>query len=136
MPSICWNEELNLGIKDVDDQHKKFLEIVNELLQAMQEKKAQKVQSDIIDKLLSYAFYHFTKEERILNDSKYPFINEHKREHEAFVDKISQFKKNFDDKKITLSIEMINFMNKWWINHIKVSDKKYMPYVKDEELIH
>lgn len=136
MATIKWSESLNLGIKEVDDQHRKFLELVNQLCTAMKEKKAQTVQSEIIDKLLCYAFYHFTKEERLLNKSNYPGLRPHMREHEAFVDKISQFKQDFDNNKITLSIDMIQFMRNWWVNHIKVSDRKYMPYINEEEITH
>ena len=131
MPKVEWTESLNLGIKDVDEQHRAFLDIVNELLAAMQEKKAHHIQGEIIDKLIGYAFYHFTKEERYLNESNYPGTAEHKKQHEAFVDKLTKFKNDLANEKITLNIEMINFMNSWWINHIKVSDKKYLPYVKE-----
>lgn len=113
-----------------------FLVMVNVLYDAMEDGKSKLIQSDIIEKLIGYALSHFTNEERILKNSKYPFINEHKQEHEAFVDKIGQFKKDFNAKNMALSIEMIEFMSRWWINHIKVSDRKYMPYLKDEELVH
>lgn len=127
---VQWSDNLALNIDDIDQQHMKFLEIVNELLVAMRNKKSKEVQSEIIDQLISYAFYHFTKEERYLDESNYPEIKQHKLEHEKFVDKIIKFKKDYDDSKITLSIDMINFMNNWWVNHIKVSDRKYLPYVQ------
>jgi len=128
---LKWSNTLSLDIDEIDQQHMKFLDIVNDLLAAMKEKKSHKIQSEIIDKLISYAFYHFSKEERYLSKSNYPGTEQHKLEHEAFVDKIIKFKNDYDNKKITLSIEMIQFMNNWWINHIKVSDKKYLPYVKN-----
>ena len=132
---IKWNDSLSLGIQDIDDQHKKFLEIINDLLTAMHNKKSKEIQSEIIDKLIGYAFYHFSKEERYFSKSNYPYAEEHKKEHETFVDKIIQFKKDYEENKITLSIDMINFMNNWWINHINTSDRKFQPYVKDVENI-
>jgi len=131
LSAIQWSDNLALNIEDIDKQHMKFLEIVNELLSAMKNKKSKEIQSEIIDQLISYAFYHFSKEERYLKKSKYPGINQHKNEHEKFVDKIIKFKKDYDENRITLSIDMINFMNNWWINHIRVSDRKYLPYVKE-----
>lgn len=128
---VKWSENLALNIKDIDQQHMKFLEIVNELLEAMKNKKSREIHSEIIDKLISYAFYHFSKEEGYLKKSNYPEIEQHKLEHEKFVDKIIKFKKDYDNNKITLSIDMINFMNNWWVNHIKVSDRKYLPYVQE-----
>ena len=132
MGTIMWSDSLSLNIEELDKQHRKFLEIVNDLLDAMKENKAKTFQSEIIDQLISYAFYHFSKEERYLSKSSYPHIDQHKKEHEAFVDKIIKFKKDYDAHKITLTLEMINFMNNWWINHIKVSDRKYLPYLKKD----
>ena len=130
MGKIAWTESLNLDIEDIDIQHMKFLAIVNELLKAMEEKNAGEVQAKIIDELIAYAFYHFSKEERYFNKTDYPNAERHMKEHEGFVDKIIQFKEDFENKKITLTIEMINFMNNWWINHIRMSDRQYLPYVK------
>ncbi len=72
MQKIKWTESLNLDIEDIDKQHMKFLEIVNELLIAMEEKRSREVLSKIIDELISYAFYHFSKEERYFNKANYP----------------------------------------------------------------
>jgi hemerythrin len=133
MGMIEWSESLVLGIDDIDKQHMKFLDFVNELLLAMKNKKSKDIQSEIIDKLISYAFYHFSKEERYLKKYNYPDTRKHQKEHEYFVDKIIQFKKDYDNHKITLSIDMINFMNNWWISHIKVSDKKYENYIQEKD---
>ena len=133
MSMIEWSESLMLGIDDIDKQHMKFLDIINDLLLAIKEKKSKEKQGEIIDKLISYAFYHFSKEERYLKEYKYPDTRNHQKEHEAFVDKLIQFKKDYDNQKITLSIDMINFMNNWWINHIKISDKKYQKYLLVED---
>ena len=110
-----------------------YLDIFNELLDSMKEKKSREIQSEIIDKLISYAFYHFTKEERYLKKYNYPDLKKHQKEHEGFVDKIIQFKKDYYKHKITLTIDMINFMNNWWINHIRVSDKKYQIYIVNKD---
>ena len=39
---ISWTENLSVGIKEIDDQHKKFLELVNKLHTAVKEKKSVK----------------------------------------------------------------------------------------------
>ena len=68
-------------------------------------------------------------EERYLDRSNYPHTEQHKKEHEEFVDKIIKLKKNHEKNKLSVTVEMINFMNNWWINHVWNSDKKYEPYL-------
>lgn len=129
---IKWSESLSLDIQEIDDQHKKFMEIMNDLLSAVKSGKSKEVQSEIIDQLIGYAFYHFSKEERYFETSNYPYKDEHKKEHESFVDKVIEFKKDYEANKITLSIDMINFMNDWWVNHIRTTDKKLQPYINEQ----
>ena len=131
---IPWTENLSVGIKEIDNQHKKFLELVNKLHTAVKEKKSREVEGKIIDGLIEYAFYHFTLEERYLDRSNYPHTEQHKKEHEEFVDKIIKMKKNHEKNKLSVTVEMINFMNNWWINHVWNSDKKYEPYLVGVDL--
>ncbi len=126
---ISWTENLSVNIKEIDDQHKRFLELVNKLHTAVKAKKSREVEGEIIDSLIEYAFFHFTLEERYLDRSNYPHTEEHKKEHEEFVDKIIKLKKDHEKNKLSLTIEMINFMNNWWISHVRNSDKKYEPYL-------
>lgn len=130
---ISWTENLSVGIKEIDNQHKKFLELVNKLHTAVKEK-SREVEGKIIDGLIEYAFYHFTLEERYLDRSNYPHTEQHKKEHEEFVDKIIMMKKNHEKNKLSVTVEMINFMNNWWINHVWNSDKKYEPYLVGVDL--
>lgn len=39
-----------------------------------------------------------------------------------------KFKDVFEKSKLGLSIEVMNFMSDWLINHIKSVDKKYGPF--------
>ena len=128
---IKWSNNLNIGVKEIDDQHLAFISLVNELLEAMKNGKSKEVKGKILDKLIEYAFYHFTKEERILAKYNYPEIEQHKKEHEAFVDKLMKFQSDLNANKLTLTFEMIKFMNNWWLNHIRISDKKYQPYLEE-----
>lgn len=128
---IKWNDNLNVGVKEIDEQHLAFIGLVNELLEAMKNGKSKEVKGKILDKLIGYAFYHFTKEERILAKLHYPELEQHKKEHEAFVDKLIKFQEDLKADKFTLTFEMIKFMNNWWLSHIRKSDKKYQPYLDE-----
>lgn len=128
---IKWYESLSVGVKEIDEQHMSFIKMVNELLNAMQQGKSKEIKGKILDKLIEYAFYHFTKEERLMEAAGYPDLEEHKKEHEAFVDKLVEFQKAYSENKNSLTSEMVSFMNNWWLTHIRVSDKKYEPYLKN-----
>ena len=128
---IKWKDTLNLNIDVIDKQHKMFFVMLSVLEEAIIDGKAKQIQSELIDKLIGYAADHFSREEKYLAEYNYPEIELHKKEHSVFVDSLLKFKLECEKGKLTLSIDMIDFMSSWWVNHINLIDKKYLPYVKE-----
>jgi hemerythrin len=50
------------------------------------------------------------------------------------VKKVKDFKEGFDDGRMMLSIEIIDFMKDWLLNHIQGSDKKYSALFNEKGL--
>ncbi len=59
----------------------------------------------------------------------YPESEQHKVEHSKFIKKLNSLKSNFNKGKITISLEILNFLKDWLLNHIKISDKKYSVHI-------
>jgi hemerythrin len=53
---------------------------------------------------------------------------EHLMEHKKFVDKIKTFKNDFENNKIGLSLQIMNFLSDWLKKHILETDKKYSDF--------
>ncbi|MGC8720293.1 MAG: hemerythrin domain-containing protein, partial [Thermodesulforhabdaceae bacterium] len=62
MPLIRWDESLSVGIAEIDDQHKRLVNMINELYDAMLQKKGKAVLSQIIKEMAEYAAVHFATE--------------------------------------------------------------------------
>jgi hemerythrin len=60
---IEWEDIYSVGIEEFDNDHKKLIELINRLHQAMLDKKAKEVLGEIINELVDYTIYHFNKEE-------------------------------------------------------------------------
>jgi len=127
MALIEWNAQLRLGIEEIDGQHKKLIELINDLHNAMKERKAKEIMSKIIDGLTEYSIVHFSKEEKYFDDFKYTNSFSHKREHQSFIKKIKEFKSDFDKGKIMLSMEIMDYLKAWWTDHIQKTDAAYAP---------
>jgi len=52
-----------------------------------------------------------------------------KAEHEAFLTKANDFKKDYLAGKIALSLPISSFLKSWWTGHILLEDKQYGPYL-------
>ena len=121
---INWSEEYSVGINEIDTQHKRLVELINKLHDAMSQGKSREIASEILSDLTNYTQTHFKFEEEKFAKYNYEHRLIHELEHKKFVDKITEFKTDFENGKALISIELMNFLKDWLINHIKVSDKK------------
>lgn len=132
MPFVSWNDDLLTGLKEADEQHKRFIEILNRLYDSMVAGKGRDVIDEILDELVRYSEYHFETEEKYMARYGYPALPAHKSEHDFFRAKIRGFVEQKNAGKLTISIEVMNFLKDWLLKHIMQSDKKYGPFILEK----
>ena len=81
MALIDWNESLSVEIAEIDHQHKKLVNILNELHAAMRQGQSKTVMAEIVDRLVDYTATHFATEEEYFDEFKYDETGPHKMEH-------------------------------------------------------
>jgi hemerythrin-like metal-binding protein len=121
---IIWTESYVLGVSKVDEQHQILISMINELHSGMLRGDGKTVIEEILDGLLSYTIYHFSTEEKYYDQYSLPFEEGHKKEHAYFTQKVSSFRDSFKQNKEGLSLEVLNFLMVWFLNHIDNSDRK------------
>lgn len=134
MAMVTWNDNLSVKVAEIDMQHKKLVAMINDLYDAMKIGKGKDAVGVILNGLLSYTTTHFQVEEKYFAKFGYPDAEDHKKEHAAFVQKIKEFKEGFATGKVTLTIEVMNFLSDWLFKHIKGTDKKYTKFFNEKGL--
>jgi hemerythrin len=130
MPLVKWNEKLSVGVSIIDDEHKKLVEMLNELYDAMLSKKSEEALGKLLDGLVAYTAYHFEHEEALFAETGYAAAAEHKKEHDDLAKKALDVHKKYQEgTTATLSTEVLNFLRKWLLTHIVGSDKKFGPHL-------
>jgi hemerythrin-like metal-binding protein len=132
MPLIRWDESLSVGIAEIDDQHKRLVNMINELYDAMLQKKGKAVLSQIIKEMAEYAAVHFATEERYFVRYFYPETDSHRKEHREFKKKVEELRARFEADEIGIAGEVIDFLSTWLKAHIKGSDKRYGPFLNEK----
>jgi methyl-accepting chemotaxis protein/hemerythrin len=120
-----WDEKYSVGIQSIDNQHKEIFGILNKLLEAMKMGYGNDVTTQIIQELERYAVIHFQKEEFFFQRFKYQSSTEHIAEHQYFIKKIAILKPDLKSGKMTLTIDLLNFLKDWIEHHILIVDKQY-----------
>ena len=134
MALIKWDDSFSVKVTEIDQQHQKLVSMINELNGAMQKGKGKDALGDIINGLINYTATHFKTEEKYFDRFGYPERNGHKKEHTAFVQKVSAFKDGFEKGDLSLTIEVMNFLSNWLQKHIKGADKQYSQFFLENGL--
>ncbi|MEZ5334566.1 MAG: bacteriohemerythrin [Methanolobus sp.] len=131
MALITWSDKYSVGIKEIDDQHKVLVGMINDLHAAMKNAKSKEASLEIINKMAEYTKFHFSTEEKYMQRFAYSDYPEHRLEHEKFVDKVLQFRDEYENEKAGISYEILNFLKDWLVGHIQITDKKYVDLFKE-----
>lgn len=123
---MSWTKEYEIGVPEIDSQHMKIVDYINELYIAFMNKTHVEKLSQIIEGLKNYSQQHFTYEEMLFQKYSYTQAREHKKEHDLFIEKINEFSESYKRNPNTLTFQVLYFLQKWLIDHIAQSDKKYV----------
>lgn len=134
MMSIHWTDEFKLGLPAIDADHQELMELCNEFLAAAQGQASLSVLTTVLDRLILRTRAHFLAEERLLDRHGYPGFAIHKAEHDRLLSQAETLKTRFADVEheeevSRLTLETADFLHTWLLDHIRVNDKPYRPFL-------
>jgi len=126
MPLMSWNEKMSVGIASIDLEHQKLVAMLNSLFDGIQAGQGPETLSKVLDGLISYTAAHFRHEEEHFVATGYPAATSHKKEHDELTQQVLDVQAKYQaGNTATLSLEVMNFLKNWLVNHIQGSDKAY-----------
>jgi len=131
---LAWDNEFEIGIPIIDEQHHKFIDMVSEiqstLLTASKEHLIR-----FFSFIYDYMINHFKTEELIMLECHYPDIEVHAEEHREFREKIDFFYENFKKNNTQfIIVNIVDFMKDWIIGHLLSSDKAVGEWYRANQL--
>ncbi len=130
LESETWDNSLLVNITLLDNQHKKFFAVFDEL-ETLNSKGGNIDQVlPMIDELRKYAIYHFNTEEELMLQANSPNREFHISQHNLFRKKFVNFDLAYNYKNRELINEIINFLRTWLILHICGVDINYSESIK------
>jgi hemerythrin-like metal-binding protein len=126
---MIWNESFSVSVEKFDYQHKILIDLINQVLDVIKTGNVKQETAIVIEGLVDYTVFHFGDEEKILKQFHYPDLLRHENEHKLFVSKIKEFRSEVRSGKLSVSVEINQFLHDWLLEHIMGEDKKYGPYL-------
>ncbi|KAB2888587.1 MAG: bacteriohemerythrin [Desulfobulbaceae bacterium] len=116
---LVLDEALLVGVREIDEQHRKMTEMVNRLNTLVRGEAADEEVARVLDELLEYTTFHFTTERQLMERYAYPDQATHLASHEYllleladFSDKIAQMGQAF----------RLKLTRDWLLQHIIKED--------------
>jgi hemerythrin len=123
-----WSPAFSVNVKKFDDQHKKLVELVNQLHDAMKAGEGNTMLGVVLQSLISYTGTHFADEEKMMQANAYPDLARHKAAHENLVKQVLELQKKAQAGGGVITLTVMNFLKDWLVTHIQGEDKKYGHY--------
>jgi len=132
MGYLKWSERYSVHVEEIDKQHQKLINLINEMYDAMQAGKGKEIIDTVIDEFVDYTVYHFKTEERLLHQHGYPKYDAHKGMHDNIAKKARDLKETLQKGNKPSNIEVMLLLTNWLNTHILEEDKKYAPYLESK----
>jgi hemerythrin-like metal-binding protein len=123
---INWSRSYSVGVGQMDSEHQRLIDIINNLYSAMRSGRSKDAIGSILGELIDYTKTHFAHEERLMKESGYEGFDEQKRAHEALIKQVMDTQQKYLEGT-ALGQEVMSFLKNWLINHIQGLDKRYGP---------
>jgi len=130
--SIQWSNKFRTGIGVIDSDHKVLVSLISRSQKAINDDQHDEMLS-ILEELIAYVGYHFTREELVMEICEYPDVNNHKRQHEKITMQVTDYVKEYGEGKLTEKT-LVDFLVNWLTAHILKEDFAIIPYCKDKDI--
>lgn len=131
MNTITWSSKLNTGVKKIDEQHRRLVKLVNNLVAGIQEGFADDITDGICRELIEYTNYHFRDEEMLMEEVAFPDIEAHKQKHASLTTSVQGYHDALEKGEPIRPEDLLNFLSKWLIEHIIHTDMQIGRHIRN-----
>lgn len=135
---IKWKEEYSCYDPVIDEQHKRLMDIINQMNEIAELSDEYDHYDEIValfNELKEYTIYHFNHEETMFKEHGYDSFNTkiQELEHKSFVNKVAAIDLyDLDENQAETVRSVLDFLSKWLDHHILETDKRFGEFLKEK----
>ncbi|MDR2099413.1 MAG: bacteriohemerythrin [Campylobacteraceae bacterium] len=123
-----WRPSYELGIKVIDNQHKRIVKYINELNDVFKTNDRNQI-IVVFASITDYTVSHFRFEEQLMEEAGYAMMDSHKETHEKFIATVNKYRKSFNEG-YDITGQLMAELQIWLTHHILNDDNDYKDCVK------
>jgi hemerythrin-like metal-binding protein len=119
---LVWSKILSVGIDEIDEDHRKLIQIFNILNHAVAEGESPDYLAATLEELINCTVWHFSHEERLMLKYRYPETGQHKAEHRELIQTAKELQQGILQAGKPMVDEQVEFLERWLTEHILTAD--------------
>ncbi len=131
---VEWNDKFSVGISAIDEEHKKIIGILNKAIYEKEHNASSEELRGVLREMTNYALRHFKTEETYMKEFNYTEYEYHREKHREFYTETIADHDKVIEGDCQIANEIIEYLKWWLVNHIQVTDKKYVDCFKKHGL--
>lgn len=129
MKDMVWGDVLSVAVDEIDEDHRKLVNIFNILNHSVAEGESPEYLAAVLRELINCTVWHFSHEERLMLKYGYEEIGEHKAEHKELISSIKKLQQEILQAGKPVSDDDIAFLEHWLAEHILTTDMRLGSYL-------
>jgi len=129
--TLKWVKDFEVGIPQIDEEHKELIYHFNQLYLLMKEGRGHEYFEELLLFLKNYVVVHFEHEEELQVKAQYPEYEKHREMHHNFTEKVYELEKKYSGTQITDRdlIYISIYIRDWLYRHILIEDNKVGSFI-------
>jgi hemerythrin len=129
MKDLVLDHVLTVGIDEIDDDHRKLVNLFNILNHSVTEGAAEDYVEAVLEELINCTAWHFSHEERLMLKYGYEGLDEHKTEHQDLISSARELQQKYLQMGKLEEKEDLEYLEHWLTEHILTADMRLGSYL-------
>jgi len=126
---IVWDHVLSVGVDEIDEDHRRLVDLFNILNHSVTEGDAPDYLAAVLEELINCTAWHFSHEERLMLKYSYEETAEHKTEHQELIQGARELQQKILQAGKLVSDDELVFLERWLTQHILTDDMRLGAYL-------
>ncbi|MEW8682201.1 MAG: bacteriohemerythrin [Candidatus Thiodiazotropha endolucinida] len=131
MKDLVWNKTLSVEVDEIDEDHRRLVDLFNILNHAVADGDPPDYQEAVLEELICCTVWHFRHEERLMLKYAYEEFEDHKTEHRNLIESAKELQQKFLQADRQIANNDFEFLEHWLTEHILVADMKLGAYLAE-----
>jgi len=130
---VTLSKDMEVGVVEIDAQHKELVDRLNALTSMENDVDSKEETQRTLNMLEEYIIKHFSDEEALQRQNKYPEYESHKKLHQQFIGEFEKLKEEFEANghSMKFTMDLNNSLINWIVKHIKSADVALGKFLKN-----